>query len=1096
MKKLLVLALLACMPVLTTRLSAQSAAVSQISGVVQDATGASVPAAHLTITNTATSAARSVDAAADGSYTFTNLVVGPYKLQVTKDGFSTFNQTGIVLQVNSNPQINVSLKVGTVSEQVEVQANAAMVETQSTGVGQVIDQRRVVDLPLNGRNVTQLITLSGGSVSAVQPGANGAAASTGGIATNLNYPTVAAFSVAGGQGNATNYALDGGSHIDPRSNVGLPLPFPDALQEFKLETSSLPANYGSHPGGAVNAVTKSGTNSVHGDLFEFLRNGDMNARNFFAAKHDPLKRNQFGGVLGGPVIKDKLFVFGGFQGTLERTAPATVQSFVPTAAALRGDFSTLLGTASGCQKTAVTLRDPLTGAAYANNQIPTGSLSPIALKFAALLPVASDPCGKILYGTPLNSNEYQGVLRTDWQRTISDSIFFRYFVTDYALQAFYDKTNLLTAANPGLMDRVSSFNLGDTYLINSKTVSSFRATFSRSAVQRVGADGIPNFTQLGAGLTSPIQNYTGQVFVTNYFTESAIPGYVYNNTFGLSEDIGMTHGAHQLAFGFNWLHTQMNGLGPFQMNPRLTFTGQGTGKSTGNSLADFLTGYVGTYLQGNGQVARDRQNAPSLYFQDNWKVLPRFQLNLGVRWDPSIPQHQILNYAQILNVANFYAGQVSKVYVNAPPGLTFPGDSGFPGQSSTFPQYKNFAPRFGFVFDPRGKGKETIRGGYGIFYGSSYLWNTLHVPLNPPWGNTITRSQVNLSNPWDGYAGGNPFPTPVNPPSNYTFPVDGTYTVLPEHSHSTYLQQWNLALQKQVGSDWLFSATYLGNKTSHQWLGQELNPAVFSPGVTTATTEARRVFIRANPNTGKYFGSTIMTDDGGNGSYNGLLLSANHRFSRNFSALANYTWSHCLNQGEANQDIVNYYQNPLNRRTEWGNCAADRRSIFNLSFVAQTPKFGSRITQKLAGNWQLSGIYNFTSGQWLNITDGTDVSLTGLGADRPSVVGDWRVANPTILQWFNNSATSPAFAKQTAGTFGNAGRNVVLGPSQWVFDAGLARSFPIRESFKFDVRFEAFNLFNHTRFNIPVTALSAGNFGQITSARDPRILQAALKFTF
>jgi hypothetical protein len=940
---------------------------------------------------------------------------------------------------------------------VNVEANAAMVETQSAGVGQVIDQRRVVDLPLNGRNVTQLITLSGGAVSAVQPNASGAPNSTGGIATNLNYPTVAAFSVAGGQGNATNYSLDGASHLDPRSNVGLPLPFPDALQEFKVETSSLPANYGNQPGGAVNAVTKSGTNSIHGDLFEFLRNGDMNARNFFAATRDSLKRNQFGGVVGGPIKKDKLFYFAGFQGTTQRTAPATTQAFVPTAAALRGDFSTILSTANGCQRSPVQLRDPITGVPFTNNQIPQGSLNPIALKFAALLPATNDPCGKILYGIPSNSDEYQGVLRTDWQVAANNSIFFRYFVADYALQAFYDKSNILTAANPGLKDRVSSFNLGDTYLINSKTVSSFRATYNRSAVQRVNADGIPNFTQLGAPVTSPIQNYTGQIFVTNYFTLSSIPGYIYNNVYGLSEDIGTALGAHQLSFGFNWIHTQMNGLGPFQMNPRLTFTGQATGRSTGNSLADFLTGNIGTYLQGNGQVARDRQNAPSLYFQDNWRVAPRLQLNLGVRWDPFIPQHQILNYAQIFDIGRFYGGQVSSVYHNAPPGLTFPGDPGFPGQSDTNARYSEFAPRFGFVLDPRGKGRETIRGGYGIFYGSTYLWNTLHVPLNPPWGNTITLPQVNLSNPWANYPGGNPFPTPVNPSADTQFPVDGTYTVLPEHAHPTYLQQWNVSIQKQVGSDWLFSATYLGNKTTHQWLGYELNPAVFGPGATTGNTESRRVFIRANPATGKYYGSTIMVDDGGNASYNGLLLSANHRFSKNFSVLANYTWSHCFDQGEANQDIVNMYQNPNNRRAEWANCAADRRQIANVSFVAQTPRFGSRWMQRVAGNWQLTGIYSYVSGRWLNVVDGTDVSLTGLGNDRPNVVGDWRLANPTIQRWFNTSA----FTRQAAGTFGNAARNAVVGPSSWNFDAGLSRSFPIEERFKLDVRFEAFNLLNH-----------------------------------
>jgi hypothetical protein len=1066
-------------------LQGQTTTVSQISGVVQDASGAAVAGAQVTVTNADTAAARSVVTGTDGGYAITNLVVGPYRLQVTKEGFATYSQSGIVLQVNSNPQINIALKIGAVSEQVEVQANAGMVETQNTSVGQVIDERRVVDLPLNGRNATQLITLSGGAVSAVNPNASGTTASTGGIVNNLNYPTVAAFSVAGGQGNATNFFLDGGSHMDPRSNVGLPLPFPDALQEFKVETSSLPANYGSHPGGAVNVVTKSGTNAIHGDVFEFLRNGAMNARNTFAASRDSLKRNQFGGVVGGPVIKDKIFFFGGFQGTTERTAPATVQAFVPTADVLQGNFQTIL--APPCQRSQVNL-NAASGAV--NNVIPQNRLNPIASKFISLLPVSGDPCGKILYGIPTLDNEYQGVGRVDWQRTPKDSIFFRYFVTDYGLTPFYDKSNLLTAANPGLKDRVTSANVGDTFLLNARMVSSFRLTYARSAVQRIGADGVPNFQQLGANITAPIANYTGQISASNYFSTGAIPGYIYNNIFGVSEDIAWSHGAHQMSFGFNLNHLQMNGLGPFQMNPRMTFNGQ----LTGNALADLMTGNIDIFLQGNGQVARDRQNSPSVYFEDNWKITQRLQINAGLRWDPFVPQHQILNYASTFNQAGFAAGQVSKVYVNAPAGLAFPGDAGFPGQSDTFPRYLDFAPRLGVVWDPRGRGQETIRGGYGIFYDSSYLWNTLHVPLNAPWGNTITLNAPpgGLSNPWQAYPGGNPFPTPVNPPSTFSFPVDGVYVFEPEHAHATYLQQWNLAVQKQIGRDWLISATYLGNKTTHQWLGHELNPAVYSPGATTATTEARRLFNTVNPTAGKYFGSTIMVDDSGNASYNGLLLAANHRFSHNFSVLANYTLSHCLDQGEANQDIVNMYQNPLNRKAEWGNCAQDRRQLFNLSALAQSPKFSSKWIERFAGNWELSGIFVYQSGASLNVTDGTDVSLTGLGADRPNVTGDPGLPNPSIAHWFNTAA----FTRQAAGTFGNAGRNVVLGPSGWNMDTGLWRSFPIREQVKLDARFEAFNVLNHVWFNVPVVALNAGNFGQITSARDPRILQVAMKLTF
>jgi len=1076
MQKFLAGAILAC--VFGATLAAQSAG-SQISGEITDQTGAAVASAQITVVNTDTSASRAVETAADGTYLITNLPTGPYRLQVVKSGFTTYNQSGIVLQVNTNPSINVSLKVGSVSEQVEVTANTVMLETDSNAVGQVIDQRRVVDLPLNGRNVAQLITLSGGAVTGT----------AGGLASNLNYPSAVAVAVAGSQPNGTNYFLDGGMHIDPRTNVGLPLPFPDALQEFKVETSTLPANYGSHPGGAVNVVTKSGTNSFHGDAFEFLRNYHFNSRNFFLPDRDRLKRNQFGGVIGGPIRRDKVFFFAGFQGTTERsTALTPTTAFVPTPDVLNGDFRTILG--ASC-RTPITL----TAASGAvGNVIPKSLLNPVALKIAALLPATADPCGKIVYGVPSAYNEYQGMTRMDWQRTQNDAIFVRYFITDYTLRANYQKGNLLSAAAPGLLDRVQTVSVGDTHLLSSKVANSFRATFSRSAIQRVGADGVPNLTELGSSVYSPIANYMGQFQVNGYFNMNAIPGWVYTNIWTLTDDLSINLGAHQITVGGNWAHTQENATGVFQQNPRMTFTGTvsaGT-PSTGNALADLMTGFVGTMLQGNGQVGRDVANLPAIYAQDNWKLSRRLQMNFGLRWDPFIPQHMLYNYASVFKVDDFYAGKTSTVFKNAPPGLTFPGDAGFPGRSNSFARYGNFAPRFGFVFDPRGKGLETIRGGYGVFYDSNFLWISSHVPLNPPWGETLSVNNVNLSSPWSSYPGGNPFPT-GNPTANFVFPTSGVFVFVPEHVRAPYVQQWNIAFQKQVAADWLISATYLGNKTTHQWLGQELNPAVFGPGATTGNTEARRVFVRANPTTGKYFGSTIMVDDSGNASYNGLLLSANHRFSSHFSVLANYTWSHCFNQGDTSQDIINYYQNPNNRRAEWASCAADRRQLVNISAVTQTPRFSQKLLEFVASDWQVSPIFTKSTGAPLTVTDGSDVSLTGLGGDRPNVVGNAVLSNSTISKWFDTSA----FQRQAAGTFGNSGRSVLRGPGAWNVDMAISRAFSVRENVKLNIRWEMFNTFNHTRFGNPGTNLNSANtFGVITGALDPRIMQLAAKLTF
>ncbi len=1069
---------------------AQITATSQISGVVQDAAGLGVPDAHLSLLNAQTGAARSAVSKADGSYLFTELTAGTYELRATKEGFSAYLQRGIVLQVDSNPQINVTLSIGAVSQEITVQASAAMVETHSNGVGQVIDQQAVVDLPLNGRNVTQLITLSGAAVTNTG----------GGLVNTLDYPTSASFSIAGSQGNATNYFLDGGTHLDLRTNVGLPLPFPDALEEFKVETSALPANFGNHPGGAVNALTKSGTNAIHGDLFEFVRNYLFDARPAFATVRDSLHRNQFGGTIGGPIVKNKLFVFGGYQGTIERTAPATTISYVPTAAVLQGNFQTILGPQCQGGKT-VTL-----SAAYGfvGNTIPQNLLNPVALAMAKLLPVSTDPCGKIQYGVPTIDNENQEIVRGDWQRTDTDSFFFRYFQTNYNLQAYYDKANLLTANTAGLNDGVQSAILGNTHLINSSTVNSFRATFARTSVLRHDASGIPTMQQLGSNVYAPIDNFSGQFSVSNYFSAGGgLPGYVFTNSYIVSDELAVSRGAHQIAAGVSWIHPQMNGDGQYQINPGMTFNGT----LTGNALADFMTGNLDTISQGGGQVSRDGQNIPSLYVQDSWKLSRRFQINAGLRWDPFIPQHDKYSYDAQFSPAGFYAGQVSKVYINAPPGLTFPGDPGFPGKSDTSARYADFAPRLGLVLDPRGKGRETVRVGYGVFYDSSYMWNTLHIPLNPPWGQTIslTAPGGGLSNPWQAYPGGNPFPFAPPTSSSAKFPIAGVYVFEPPHARPTYLQQWNVAIQKQVTNSWLVSATYLGNHTVHQWLGTQLNPAVYIPGgpctllgavynpcSSTASTNARRQFALANPAAGQYLGSVAEIDDGGTANYNALLLSAQHRFGHNFSWLGNYTWSHCIDQGEASQDIGSVYQDPRNRLGNSGNCANDRRGIFNSSLVLESPHFNSGWTGSVLGHWQTSAIFTYSSAAWLTVTDGVDNSLTANNNDRPNVAAAWQLPNPTIHQDFNTSA----FVKSPVGTFGNAGRDIIPGRANWNLDVALWRSFPFMERKSIDFRAEAFNAVNHVEYGNPNTALNAATFGQITSSANPRIMQLALKLVF
>jgi hypothetical protein len=1077
-------------------LNAQGTQVAQISGRVLDSSGLAVPEANITITNVGTSIARTAVSNQDGSYVLPNLPVGSYRLQVTKEGFTAYVQSGISLQVNTNPEIDVTLKVGSVTEQVMVEANAAMVETRSNGVGQVIDQDRVTDLPLNGRQVTQLVTLSGGAVNFVPTSAGQS------LVSNKNYPTVSAFSVGGGQGGQTLFMLDGTSHMDPISNIGLPMPFPDALQEFRVETSSLPANYGSQPGGVVNVVTNSGSNTFHGDAFEFLRNYAANARNYFAATRDSLKRNQFGGDMGGPVIKNKLFFFGGYQGTYEKVAPAANIAYSATPAVLQGDFTSIASPAcNGGRQIA------LTGPFQGNKVSPT-LFNPVALNLLKLIPTSNDPCGKLTYGIPSSDHENQFVARGDYQFSEKQSFLARYFVTDYQHPPFYDG-NLLTMstdASAGLSDRVQSAILGHTFIFSPNTISSFRAGFTRATVIRYTPDGTPNPQSLGANVTSPIPGYI-YVPVSNYFTPmctNCSPGPWISTDYQLSEEISMIRGKHQIAVGFNATNSRLNSYSNFIRNGSYSFTGQ----VTGNALADLLLGKPISFTQNNGQIGDERLTVPSLYVQDNYRMTSHLTINAGLRWDPYLAPSAAVPQVSIFDPGWYAQGLRSTVFPNAPVGTLFVGDHGMPGNHYYNSRKAEFAPRLGVVFDPRGKGRETIRAGYGLFYGAIPLWlqSGTHAPFAYPV--SIPTPTGGMTDPYNGSTyGSNPFPLPNPLPSNVTFPLFGTglgnFKLNPK---PTYMEQWNFAIQKQFQGDWLVTATYLGNRTVHLEYPEPLNPVAYIPGnctagqyglsaagpcSTTGNENYRRALYLANPTIAKYYGAMTLFGDGGKASYNGLLISAQHRLTHNYTVLANYTLSHCLDDSEVALNGAAGFQNPYNRGAEYGNCLSDRRQVFNLSMVARAPKFANTWTNRIAGNWQLAPIFTAATGTYSTITDGVDNSLTGV-TDRPNLVGNPSVSNQSIANWFNILA----FQKAPTGQFGNLGRSTILGPGAWNVDAALSRSFPITERQRVDIRVEAFNLFNHTRFGNPVTTLNSGIFGQINTAADPRIMQFALKYRF
>jgi len=1058
-----------------------------IHGEVTDASGAAVPNAQVKAIQTETSQILSTATAADGSYVLPNLPVGPYRLEVSAPAFSTYLQTGITLQVGNNVQINVTLQLGTVSQEVQVSANAAMVETQETSVSEVIDQRRIIDLPLNGRQATDLILLSGGA--SVPPGAAGR------FITTHDYVSSVGVSISGGQENGNNYLLDGGDHNDTHSAVNLPFPFPDALQEFSVQTNGVSARYGLHPYAVVNAVTKSGTNQIHGDLFEFVRNGDFNARNFFAPAQDTLRRNQFGGTVGGPIRKDKIFLFNGFQATRTRTAPPQTTSFVPTQAVLSGDFSTIESGPCQTSNKPVTLIDPTTSQPFPNNLISPTRFSTPAASLAKLIPVSSDPCGKLVYAIPNPNNENQYVGRADWLATSRNTVYGRFFVADYDNPTVYTD-NILTTTRSGLEERATSAVAADQYS-TANFVNAFHATYTRLVNNRAVSPQMPNLVTLGSSMFNGYPHFI-DLTVTNKFTVgggSNAPATFTRNTYQLSDDIDLIRGRHHMIFGAELMQMRMEEVNVNVVNGEWTFNGS----LTNDALADFMIGRPSLLTQGNAFNTGLREWYAGAYFQDNIRVAKGLDVHVGLRWEPSLPEHDEYARGQHFSMPAFLAGQHSIVYPNAPAGLQFHGDPGIP-ESYAGDNWAGFAPRIGFAWDPSGKGAQSLRGSYGIFFDTPETFTARDLGASAPWGYNVslTAPAGGLANPYLGYPGGNPFPTPLPPTSSATFPAAGQYINFPLNLHHMYHQQWDLSYQRQVGTNWLVTVAYLGNKATHLRTSVEANPAVYIPGSSTvANTQQRRLLTVLNPTQGPFFSNITQADDGVNTNYNALRLSAQHRFASSFTVLSVYTWSHCMQNAETfgNRNSIGsaLYQNPNNRDGDIGPCDFDVRHNWSTSLVYEVPRFGDRAVGALLGHWQFGSLMAVHTGFPFTPSTGVDNSLTGVKQDRPNVVSPSPyVQNTNSLIWISPAA----FVPNSLGTFGNAGYNSLVGPGFFDLDVSLTRSFPIREHQRFDLRFEFFNLLNHTNFSLPVSTENSATFGKILSASDPRILQFAAKFVF
>ena len=1099
-------------------------ATAQIHGTVQDMSGAAVAGASVKATQTDTGISRTTTSEADGGFVLTALPLGPYNLEVTKSGFATAVQSGVVLQVNSDPALAVSLKVGGVTERINVEANATQVETRSVGVGTVIENQRVLDLPLNGRQPTDLITLSGLAVQV-------SASPTYNMSTGVN------ISVAGSTSYSIQYNLDGASHLDTYDGTNMPLPFPEALQEFRLVTSTQDASGGGHSGAAVNAATKSGTNALHGDVFEFFLNGDLNGRDFFATTNDQLKRNQFGGVIGGALKKDKLFFFLGYQGTITRQTPSGTAALVPTAAELTGDFSAYK--AAGCG--AITVPLDSTG----HSVLP---LSQPALNIAKKLPQGTGPCGVTTFGLPLSENRKQAPLRLDYQLSDKQTLFARYLVTKIDQVIPYDIShNLLATTGTGADDMGQSLAFGDTYVISPTVVNSFRAFGNRVGSSKPA----PHYfspSDVGINAFTYIPDFTTLLVPAGGFSLGVGANFSTSTTgytnFGFNDDVNLIRGSHQFSFGGSAMRAILVGNSYAWGSPFMVMIG----------MPAFLTGSFGAsgasaVHQANPNPNYTTQNFFGLYAGDTWKVTPKFTLNYGVRWNPFLPMQFIQSDLANFNLADYSAGKKSTIVKNAPPGFSYPGDPGFNGRSGLDHNYGHPEPRVGFAWDPRGDSKTAIRGGVGIAY--DFIRQDLHqnTSSQAPFRITVLPGPTGtLANPFGGI-GGNPFPYQYNP-SNPVFPTNipyqGFYPIPPD-LRTTEQYSWNLGIQRQVTPSLFASATYVGTHLIHTWSNIDLNPAQFIPGncvagqyglkapgpcSTSSNINQRRILN--NP----LIGSVTQTDDGGTQSYNGLLLSATWR-KGNVNLGGNYTWSHCI--GLPINTLSNLqstyphqaYQNagPADRNLDVGDCYSgtlDIRHIANITLVANSPKYnGGSFAKRLLADWTLSTIYTVRSGTPVTLWTNSDVALNGLyqsagqynDPQRPNqVLADTTAANrgqgascggTKCVAWFNPAA----FAAPATGTYGNMGVASLRGPGFWEWDQTISRQFRITENQHLELRGEAFNVTNSVRFYLPVSGgtqgLQLGNaaFGSITQAASTtgstlptgsggRILQLALKYVF
>jgi len=1077
-----------------------------ITGVVTDPTGAVIQGAKVTALNNATGFRQETATDSNGFYRLDLLPVGAYSVTVEPTaGFKQSVNNAVNLSVNDVLRVDFKLETGQVSEVVTVSDSPSLVSTETSTLGRVVDNRTLTDLPVlsaaaGGRNPLQLAPLQSGVVATSQ------------IAAQVG-AQVGPFAVNGQRSQANNFLLDGGDSNDLAINVPDAIQgfSPDALQEFRILTNTYSAEYGRNSGSVVNAVSKSGTNQFHGNVFEFFRNRSLNATPFFnnstttfnGLRNPKFNVNEFGGTLGGPVIKDKTFFFFSYEGFRRRQGVAQSSVvFSDTERALINQFGT-----------------------------------PQAKALMALVPQANSGTNTLL-STANNSqdrNQYFG--KVDHSFSENNRLFVSFFTEKQVNTdpfAFGGSTIPGFGASGDL--RFTNVVIGHTSVLSANLVNEARFSFHRRGTFSVVPVNRTKISDLGiSGIVPDDANAEGPpniLFPGLFQFGNTIQGPQarFDNTFQYSDNLSQRLGSrHSLKYGTDIRTYAQNQIFDFINNGRYVFQGDvgvdfGLPSIPGLSapMSDFANGVATTYVQNSDGRKGYRTRSFNFYGQDDFKIKPSFTLNLGLRYEFNTNLRDIRD-----EVAAFRPGQQSTVFPTAPVGLVFPGDTGV-SRSTYTNDYNNFAPRAGFAWDVLGNGKLSLRGGYGLYYDIVISETTLQFLTSAPYSIQPNIQSTTINNPFSGSLENplpQPFPhTPAKPgdPFDFTSVAPVGLTINDPNLRTPYAHQYNMQVQYEFLRGYTLELGYVGTSGVKLLTRREINPAMVTPTATTTNTNRRRQFNQGNPQNddfgGAVFGSITNQETSANSNYSSLQATVSKRFSKGFQFQSAYTYGHCIDNASGLRSNVRFGNTGADR----GNCEFDIRHRYVLSYIWELP-FGkglTGVTGKLLSGWQVGGVTQFQTGTPFNITEPTDRSLSGAGADRPDFLGgevqffdprnvDTSLGGPN--RYFNGTgggsataATNPFFRRVGAGTtaalgagrFGSLGRNVFHGPGINNWDFSVLKRTRVTEAQEVEFRAEFFNIANHAQFLNPNGSIGSPDFGKITTTRDPRIIQFALKYKF